>query len=108
MAQRVQILMVDDLDGSEATQTLKFGFDGIDYTIDLNDKNAEKLKKAIAPFLGVATRVGRTTGKRRLASTTGSKTPAREIREWARSNGHDVPDRGAIPAAVREAYEAAS
>ena len=116
MAQKVQIILEDDLDGSEATQTVSFALDGTNYEIDLNDENAEKLREALAPYLGHARKVSTGTARRgrRAGSSSGSgsagsndgPSPA-EIREWARANGHDVPERGRIPADVRQAYESA-
>src|SRR3954453_15049849 len=106
MAQKVHITLEDDLDGGEATETVSFGLDGRTYEIDLNDKNAKALRDSLARYVGAGRRSGGSRGtaaKRR----TQVGTTAREIRDWARSNGHKVPDRGRIPADVREAFEAA-
>jgi hypothetical protein len=108
MAQRVNVVLVDDLDGSDADETVIFALDGTEYEIDLSSANAAKLRDALAVWVGHGRRVG---GRRRRGSTgrAGSKsaaTPA-EIREWARNNGWDVPDRGRVASEVREAYEAA-
>ena len=107
MAQKVHIVLKDDLDGSEATQTVTFGLDGTSYEIDLNDKNAAALRDAVATYVGHARKVSGSRRGRRSAASSGSGTSAREIRDWARSNGHKVPERGRIPAVVREAFEAA-
>ncbi len=107
MAQKVHIVLEDDLDGSDATQTVSFGLDGTTYEIDLNDKNAGALRDALANYVGHARKVsGSRRGRRSSASTSNGHT-AKEIRDWARSNGHKVPDRGRIPSGVREAFEAA-
>jgi Lsr2 len=106
MAQKVHITLEDDLDGGDAAETVSFGLDGRSYEIDLNDKNAGKLRSALAPYVAAGRRSGGGRGsaaKRR----TQVGTSAREIRDWARSNGHKVPERGRIPADVREAFEAA-
>ncbi len=108
MAQRVHIVLEDDLDGSPATETVSFALDGRAYEIDLNDKNAAKLRDALAPYVGVARSAGSTArsgGRRSKVTSLGPS--AREIRDWARSNGHKVPDRGRIPAEVRSAFDAA-
>ncbi|MBM7518135.1 histone-like nucleoid-structuring protein Lsr2 [Nocardioides nitrophenolicus] len=109
MAQKVNIVLVDDIDGTEATQTVSFGLDGAQYEIDLNDDNASALREALAPYVGHGRKSGRGgAGKRsggRAAAAGG--TSAKEIREWARDNGFAVPERGRIPADVREAYESA-
>ncbi len=113
MAQKVHIVLEDDIDGGDATETVSFGLDGTSYEIDLNEENAAGLREALSAYVGHARKVGsgrRTTAKRSAAgSGAGSGGPAaREVREWARENGHEVPDRGRIPAAVREAYDAAN
>jgi hypothetical protein len=107
MAQKVHIVLEDDLDGSDATQTVTFGLDGATYEIDLNDKNAAALRDAMANYVGHARKVtGSRRGRRSSASSSGTHS-AKEIRDWARSNGHQVPERGRIPSTVREAFEAA-
>lgn len=104
MAQKVQIILVDDIDGGDASQTVTFGLDGANYEIDLNDAHAAALRDALATYVGHARKVG---GRRSSGSKANAGGPsAREIRDWARSNGHAVPDRGRIPAEVREAFEA--
>jgi hypothetical protein len=105
MAQKVHITLEDDLDGGDATETVSFGLDGRSYEIDLNDKNAAKLRDALARYVAAGRRSG---GARAGAAKRRTQvgTSAREIRDWARSNGHQVPDRGRIPANVRDAFEA--
>ncbi|MGV3562644.1 MAG: histone-like nucleoid-structuring protein Lsr2 [Nocardioides sp.] len=109
MAQKVQIILEDDLDGGEADETVSFALDGTSYEIDLNEANATKMREALAPYVGHARKVTGSRGGRRTStkSSGGSGPSAKEVREWARENGHDVPDRGRIPAEVREAYDAA-
>ena len=112
MAQRVNVVLVDDLDGSDAVETVSFALDGVDYEIDLNEQHASELRNALSLYVGH----GRRTGGRRRTSSSGSKRSAgsssggpsaAEIRAWARENGHDVPERGRVSAEVREAYAAA-
>jgi hypothetical protein len=111
MAQKVNIVLVDDLDGSEATESLSFGLDGTSYEIDLNEENAARLRDALAPYVGHARKVGsasRRNGRRSSSSASSSDGPsARDIRDWARENGFEVPDRGRVSAEVRSAYDAA-
>jgi uncharacterized membrane protein len=110
MAQKVHIILEDDLDGSEATETVSFGLDGTSYEIDLNDENATALREALATYVGHGRKVSGTRRAARRTAANGSGDSgysAKEIREWARGNGHDVPERGRIPADVREAFEAA-
>ena len=109
MAQQTIVTLVDDLDGSEADQTVEFAIDGVSYEIDLSEGNAAKLRDALAGFVSHARRTG---GRRRGASrgTGGGARPGvdREqnaaIREWARKRGMKVSDRGRIPAEVLDAY----
>ncbi len=110
MAQRVNVILVDDLDGSDAVETVSFALDGVDYEIDLNEQHAGDLRNALALYVGHARR----TGGRRRRSGSGSSRPAAtdgpsaaDIRSWARENGWDVPERGRVSAEVREAYAAA-
>jgi hypothetical protein len=108
MAQKVHIVLEDDLDGSPASETVTFGLDGKTYEIDLNEKNAGKLRDALAPYVGAGRSVGGARRGRKPSSASGNLGPtAREVRDWARSNGYDVPDRGRIPADVRSAFDAA-
>ena len=107
MAQKVHIVLEDDIDGSEASQTVSFALDGTSYEIDLNDKNAGGLRDALATYIGHGRKVSAKAGRGRKSVAAGG-TSAREIRDWARSNGRKVPDRGRIPADVREAFESAN
>lgn len=111
MAKQVITLLTDDLDGGEADRTVEFGLDGVNYTIDLSEKNAGKLRKALDPYLNVATRVGRSSGEvrggaRRGSAGTGraSRDQNQAIREWASKNGYEVSERGRIPSSIVEAY----
>ncbi len=114
MAQRVQVLLVDDVDGGVADQTVSFGLDGSNYEIDLSGANAEALRNAFAPFVAAARRSGRPSGRDRSGATgprpaprsTPTDNPA--IREWANANGHPVSGRGRISKQVRDAYAAAT
>lgn len=105
MAQKVNIVLVDDIDQSEADETVAFGLDGKDYQIDLNSKHAGELRDALALFVGHA----RSAGNRRPASRRASRSAsdAGDIRAWAQSNGFEVSERGRISGEVREAYAAA-
>ncbi len=107
MAQKVHIVLEDDLDGSDATQTVTFALDGTSYEIDLNDKNASALRDALATYVGHARKVSGSRRGRRPSSSSSNGHSAKEIRDWARSNGHKVPERGRIPSTVREAFDAA-
>jgi hypothetical protein len=107
VAQRTRIELVDDIDGTDADETVRFGLDGVSFEIDLSKKNAAKLRDQLALFVGSARKTG---GRRRRGAGVRpgavSGTTA-DIREWARANGYEVSDRGRIPADIRAAYEAA-
>lgn len=105
MAQKVNIIVTDDLDGSEGASTYSFGLDSGSYEIDLTEKNRKKLEEALEPFLEAARRIPR-KGRSTTASSK-SRGDATEIRTWAAANGHDLPSRGRIPKDVRAAYESA-
>ena len=108
MAQRVHVVLVDDLDGGDAAETVSFGLDGVDYEIDLSEQHANELREALALYVGHGRRTGgRKRGGQRAAGAGKDGPSASEIREWARENGWDVPARGRVSAEVREAYAAA-
>ena len=108
MAQKVNIVLVDDLDGTEATETVSFGLDGTSYEIYLNDANASALREALSGYVGHARKV--TGGGRRTRRSSGgsaSSSNTKDVREWAKSQGMEVSERGRISADVQQAYDAA-
>lgn len=106
MARKTQVILIDDIDGSEATGTVSFGLDGVAYEIDLNDDNAQQLREQFAVWADKARRVGgrRTPGTR----SAGSSNETAKVRAWAKDNGYEVSERGRISKRVREAYDAAN
>jgi hypothetical protein len=118
MATKTTTKLVDDLDGSStASRTVPFSIEGTRYEIDLTEKHADQLRKALDPFVEKARRLGR--GKSASATTSRRATSGRkrsprkkanndEIRAWARKNGVEVADRGRIPNSVMEQYNAAT
>jgi len=116
MARKVQVILSDDLDDSiAADETVTFALDGTTYEIDLSEKNATEMRDVFGKYLSAARKVSsrgtRASGAGRSRATGGGGRMDREqagaIRDWARKNGHEVSDRGRIPAAVVEAFEAA-
>ena len=105
MAQRTQILYVDDIDGSEAEGTVRFGLGGVDYEIDLNKKHADQLAKAIGPYLAAARKVS--SSRRPVRGARPVRHDQSDVRAWARAQGLKVSDRGRIPSEVLAKYEAA-
>lgn len=111
MAKHYEELLIDDIDGGAATQTVHFGLGNVAYEIDLSDDNANQLRDGLAPFIEKATKV-RTGGparmvERRVARGADLATVKGEralIRAWALEQGLSVATRGAIPATIIEAY----
>jgi hypothetical protein len=121
LAQKVVVSLVDDLDASEADETVEFGLDGATYEIDLSEANAAALRDTLADFVAHARRSG---GRRRTSAPSTSSGSRRgsgggggraavdreqnqAIREWARKQGMTVSERGRIPSEVSEAYHKA-
>jgi hypothetical protein len=119
MAQKVQVILVDDVDGGEASETVSFSLDGVSYEIDVSESNASALRDALAPWVGHARRVGgrsggSSSGGGRAKSSGGSgrsrgnsKFDLTDVRSWARENGFQVSDRGRVSGEVLAAYEKA-
>ena len=110
MARKVQTVVVDDLDGSEADGTVRFGVDGTEYEIDLNAKHAEQLRDALARYVAAGRRVS--AGARRPARSGSKAQPSTlnptAVREWAKAQGIDVKDRGRVPAELVVKFKAAT
>lgn len=109
MAQKVQVLLVDDIDGSAAAETVSFSLDGVSYEIDLTASHAKKMRDDLASWVGHARRSGGRKSSRRATTAGGSRRgDLSAVREWARNNGHKVSDRGRVSAAVLAAYDKAN
>ena len=108
MARQIITVLTDDLDGGDADGTVEFGLDGVTYTIDLSEKNAQTLRTAVQPFVDAGRRVsgdGARGGRRRLVQEPRSRREENQvIREWASRNGHALSQRGRIPSSVVQAY----
>ncbi len=109
MAQRVSVLLVDDLDGNPAEETVSFALDGSTYEIDLTSSNAAKLRESLAPWIGHARRSGarRSSSRSVTRAAGGKRRNLSAIREWARENGYTVSDRGRISSEIQAAYDKA-
>jgi hypothetical protein len=113
VARREIVVLEDDLDGGKADETVKFALDGVQYEIDLSDKNASKLRGAFADYIASGRRVGRggvVVGGRAAARARGSAAADREqnkaIRAWAKRKGRNISDRGRIPQEIVDEYNA--
>lgn len=112
MAKETVTKLIDDLDGGEAQETVKFALDGHSYEIDLSSKNATKLRNALAPYLDSAKRlagragpsIGRAAGGRSRAGAVGDREQNQAIRAWAQRRGLEVAPRGRIKQEIVELY----
>ncbi|MBY6313372.1 MULTISPECIES: histone-like nucleoid-structuring protein Lsr2 [Nocardiaceae] len=122
MARREIVELTDDIDGSGiadgAGETIDFSVNGVDYRIDLRDKNAREFHRKLGYYIEHAERIG---GRKRRAhsaavldaaaaaakSAKSNPEQTRAIREWANANGHQVSDRGRIPSSIVEAFHTA-
>jgi hypothetical protein len=109
MATQTTVTVTDDLDGSANAMEVTFSLNGESWSIDLSAKNRAALEKAIKPYIAKATKQGRrrpvTSAKK--AGRRAPRTDLAAVRDWAKSNGQKVSDRGRISAAVQQAYDAA-
>lgn len=101
MARSTQVLLIDDIDGDEATETITFTFEGVAYEIDLNAKNAEKFRSSMEVWTTNGRRVG---GRSNRGTKRNSEIP--KIRQWAKENGYEVSERGRVSQEIQDAYRA--
>ena len=114
MAQKVQTILIDDIDSSEAQETVTFSLDGKDYEIDLTTAHATELRDSLAKFVDASRKIGR-NGQTAGAKRSGRKAPVAadatpnpaEVREWAKSQGIEVSDRGRVANELVVKFQAA-
>jgi hypothetical protein len=104
MATKVLTTLQDDIDGSDATQTVRFALDGVEYEIDVSDRNANRLRNSLSEFIAHGRRVG---GKRGRRPASSSDVDTKAVRKWAEANGIEINARGRIPTDVVDRYKAA-
>ena len=107
MVTKIAVTLVDDLDGSMADETVRFGVGGAEYEIDLSKKNATAFRAGIGQFVEHARKGGRGP-TRRPARPTSARERSSDIRAWAKAQGITISDRGRIPASVVAQYDAAT
>jgi hypothetical protein len=120
MARTVRITLVDDLNGTEIVEgegrTVTFALNGTEYEMDLTNKNAEALEKALGKYVEKARKVGKVSAARRGSQAgrgnlsvvrDANKPDPKVVRAWATENGIEVPARGRIPNDVVEKFQAA-
>jgi hypothetical protein len=107
MAQKIQTLFIDDIDGGEAEGTVRFGLDGTEYEIDLSDKHKDELRTAMEKYVVHARKLGGQARRpARGASRRGSGAiDTAKVREWAKAEGYDIKDRGRVPAELVAKYQ---
>ncbi|WP_258804492.1 histone-like nucleoid-structuring protein Lsr2 [Pseudarthrobacter sp. NS4] len=109
MAQKVNIILVDDLDGGSADENVKFGLDGVNYEIDLSAANAAELRSSLERFVAAARKASGGRATRTAKAPSGGRShDSAQIRQWARDNGYTVNSRGRIQAEIQEAYQKAN
>ena len=116
MAQKTQVIIVDDLNGDTLPegqgQTVSFSLDGTSYEIDLNKDNADQLRDDFKRYVEAARKVsggrGRQATNGNSRRTADSRKDTAAVREWAKANSHEVNERGRIPQTILDAYEAAN
>lgn len=112
MARRIVHQLVDDIDGTLLEvgegETVHFSLNGTAYEIDLTNSHADELRNALAPYIEAGRRASaggvRTASPRRRAPRN---SEIGEIREWAKTQGLKVSERGRISADIMDAYRAA-
>ncbi len=113
MAQRTIVKLTDDIDGSEATETLTFGLDGTAYEIDLNEAHAEDIREILAPYVSVGRKVSGGSSRSRSTTApapkqrTSSEVDPKAVRAWAEANNIAISARGRIKADIVDQYRAA-
>ena len=99
MAQRTQIILIDDFDGTEIEdgegQSITFTWSGIDYSIDLTrptpTNSRRPLDRTLRKLSGSAgaraAHPGRKSRSSSASTTSGGQVDTKAVRAWAASNG---------------------
>lgn len=104
MATKTTTVLIDDIDGTEASKSITFSYEGTNYSIDLNDANAKSFSDALKPYVKVASIIGA-----RRSTSGAPKSDKAELaaaREWLNENGHPVSSRGRIASELMDLYRA--
>ncbi len=108
MAQQIQTIFIDDIDGGEAAGTVRFSLDGVDYEIDLSIEHTDELHTALGKYIGHARKVGGASKRAPRGRHAASSIDTTAVRTWAREQGYDIKDRGRVPADLVAKYQAAT
>jgi nucleoid-associated protein Lsr2 len=106
MAQKIQTLFIDDIDGGEAAGTVRFGLDGTDYEIDLSTAHADELRSALGQYVAHARKAGGTARRAARGRRAAGVVDTHKVREWAKEQGIEIKERGRVPAGIVEKYQA--
>lgn len=104
MAQRIQVILIDDITGGDATETVNFALDNVQYEIDLSADNAAQLRQDFDKWVSA----GRRVSSRRGSASRARSNDSAKVRAWAKDQGYEVSERGRISAEIREAYSKAN
>jgi|SRR5690554_3805081 len=104
MAQRIQVILIDDINGGDATETVNFALDNVQYEIDLSAENAAQLREDLDKWVSA----GRRVSSRKATASRARTNDSAKVRAWAKDHGYDVSQRGRISAEIREAYAQAN
>jgi hypothetical protein len=107
VAQQVKIILVDDIDGGTADETVRFSLDGSQYEIDLSEKNAKAFREAVKPYTDKGRKVTARAAAGKSKPGPARNQEAAQIREWARANGYTISERGRVQSGIVEAYRRA-
>jgi Lsr2 len=105
MAQKIQTLFIDDIDGGEAEGTVRFALDGTEYEIDLNMQHSEELRSALGKYVTHARKVGGAARRATRSRRGNDAIDTAKVREWAKGQGIQIKDRGRVPADIVEKYK---
>jgi hypothetical protein len=107
VAQKIQTLFIDDIDGGAAEGTIRFGLDGTEYEIDLSSKHSDELHTTLRKYVEHARKVGGTARRVPRGRRPGGAIDSTKVREWAKAEGYDIKDRGRVPAELVAKYQEA-
>src|SRR5690349_9515143 len=110
MARKVQTLLLDDIDGSDADETVRFGLDGASYEIDLSAAHAQDLRSALGRYVAAGRKASPVRGApaRKAARAASNGYDSTAVRDWAKAQGIEIKDRGRVPADVVAKFKAAT
>jgi hypothetical protein len=101
------LLLIDDLDGGEAADTVRFSLDGTEHEIDLSASAQRRAAQGTGPVPRYSRRV-RGSASSAARGRRGAAVDTAKAREWAKGHGIEVKDRGGVPADVVKRYKAAA